>query len=161
MAQSDAERNLLWTGRRGAFGAIARMSPSYSVQDGTVPRTRLSETLKRVVEICAENDVRVGNVAHAGDGNLHPLLMFDPKDHAEVERIHRAGKAILKLCVDMGGTVTGEHGVGIEKQDSMSLQYDEPSLANMALVKKAFDPINVLNPNKILPVKQPVAAGEV
>jgi glycolate oxidase len=160
VAKTNDERNALWAGRKGAFGAIARISPSYSVQDGTVPRTRLSETLRKVVEIAAKHNVQVGNVAHAGDGNLHPLLMFNPKDPEEVERVHRAGKDILKLCVEMGGTLTGEHGIGIEKQDSMPLIFNDAEVDNMALVKSAFDPDNMLNPYKILPIRQAaVGAG--
>jgi len=151
VAQSEAERNVLWAGRRGAFGAIARISPSYSVQDGTVPRTRLAETLRKVVEIADRHRIRVGNVAHAGDGNLHPLIMFDPKDQEETERVHQAGKEILRLCVEMGGTLTGEHGIGIEKQDSMRLLFSDSELKAMALIKRAFDPQNMLNPGKILP----------
>jgi glycolate oxidase len=100
----------------------------------------------------------IGNVAHAGDGNLPPLILFDPKNEEEVARAHRAGKEILKLCVEMGGTLTGEHGVGIEKQDSMPLVFNDAEIENMVRVKKAFDPDNMLNPDKILPIKQ-VAVG--
>ena len=152
VAKDEAERNLLWAGRRGAFGAIARLSQSYSVQDGTVPRTKLAETLHKVSEIATRYNVRVGSVAHAGDGNLHPLILLDPRDREEVERVHKAGKEMLKLCVTMGGTLTGEHGVGIEKQDSMRLLFGDAELETMARIKKAFDPQNLLNPNKILPL---------
>ncbi len=158
VAKSAEERNALWAGRKGAFGAIARITPCYSVQDGTVPRTRLAETLRKVVEIGEKFDVNIGNVAHAGDGNLHPLIMYNPKDQAEVERVHKAGKEILKLCVEMGGTLTGEHGIGIEKQDSMPLVFNDVECEVMARVKKAFDPGNMLNPDKILPIKQAAAA---
>lgn len=154
VAKSNEERNLLWAGRKGAFGAVARVAPMYSVQDGAVPRTRLSETMKRVVQIAEKNRVKIGNVAHAGDGNLHPLIMYNPKDQEEVERVHAAGKQILELCVEMGGTLTGEHGIGLEKQAAMPLLFGEAELENMARVKKAFDPNNMLNPDKILPVKQ-------
>ncbi len=154
VAQTEAERNTLWAGRRGAFGAVARVAPMYSVQDGAVPRTRLSETMLKVVEIAEKHKVKVGTVAHAGDGNLHPLIMYDPKDKEEVERVHKAGKEILKLCIDMGGTLTGEHGIGFEKQDSMHLQFGPDELSTMALIKKTFDPNNMLNPNKILPGEQ-------
>ncbi len=154
VAKNDAERNGLWAGRKGAFGAVARVSPSYSVQDGTVPRTRLAETLKKVVAIAEKHNVKVGNVAHAGDGNLHPLIMFNPRDTEEVKRVHEAGKEILKLCVEMGGTLTGEHGVGIEKQDSMPLVFSEAEVEVMSRVKKACDPGNMLNPNKILPLQR-------
>ncbi len=158
VAQSDAERNNLWAGRRGAFGAVARVAPMYSVQDGAVPRTRLSETMVRVVQIADKWGVKVGTVAHAGDGNLHPLIMYNPKDREEVERVHKAGKEILKLCLEVGGTLTGEHGIGVEKQDSMALQFGPDELATFALVKKTFDPNGMLNPNKLLPNQQ-AAAG--
>ncbi len=154
VAQSDAERAGLWAGRKGAFGAVARVAPMYSVQDGTVPRTRLAETMVKVVAIAEKHQVKVGTVAHAGDGNLHPLIMYNPKDSEEIQRVHEAGKEILKLCVDMGGTLTGEHGVGIEKQDSMPLVFNEAEVEVMARVKKAFDPDNKLNPDKILPLKK-------
>lgn len=159
VAQSDAERNLLWAGRRGAFGAVARVAPMYSVQDGAVPRTRLSETMLKVVEIAEKHQVKVGTVAHAGDGNLHPLIMYNPKDKEEVERVHRAGKEILKLCIDMGGTLTGEHGIGMEKLDSMQLYFSQGAMATMELVRKVFDPDDMLNPGKVLPREQ-VAAGK-
>ncbi|MGE5619414.1 MAG: FAD-binding oxidoreductase [Sphingomonadaceae bacterium] len=158
VAQSDAERNILWAGRRGAFGAVARVAPMYSVQDGTVPRTKLSETMLKVVEIAKKHNVKVGTVAHAGDGNLHPLIMYNPKDKEEIKRVHEAGLEILKLCVDMGGTLTGEHGIGIEKQGSMPLVFNEAEVETMARVKKAFDPNNRFNPDKILPLKK-VAEG--
>lgn len=151
IAQSDAERAALWAGRKGAFGAVARVSPMYSVQDGTVPRTRLAETMMKVVAIAERHNVKVGTVAHAGDGNLHPLIMYNPKDAEEVKRVHEAGKEILKLCVEMGGTLTGEHGIGIEKQDSMPLVFSDDDVAVMRRVKRAFDPSNRLNPDKILP----------
>lgn len=154
VAKSAEERNALWAGRKGAFGAIARITNCYSVQDGTVPRTKLAETLRKVVEIGEQYGVNIGNVAHAGDGNLHPLIMYNPKDHDEVERVHKAGKEILKLCVEMGGTLTGEHGIGIEKQASMPLVFNEVECEGMARVKAAFDPANMLNPDKILPIKQ-------
>lgn len=161
IAKNDAERNVLWAGRRGAFGAIARLAPTYLVQDGTVPRTKLSETLKEVVEIGKKYHVRVANVAHAGDGNLHPLALFDPKDEDEAHRVHEASKEILKLCVDMGGTLTGEHGIGLEKQYAMPLLFSKEALETMRAVKQAVDPDNLLNPNKILPVEQATATVEV
>ncbi|HEX9015370.1 MAG TPA: FAD-linked oxidase C-terminal domain-containing protein [Chloroflexota bacterium] len=158
VAKSNAERNQLWAGRKGAFGAVARIAPSYAVQDGTVPRTKLSATLRRVTEIAAKYKVTVGNVFHAGDGNLHPLIMFNPRDSEEVARVHQAGKEILQVCVDMGGTLTGEHGIGIEKQDSMPLVFNDADVEAMRSVKKAFDPTGMLNPDKVLPV-QLAAAG--
>jgi len=158
IAQSEAERAALWAGRKGAFGAVARVAPMYSVQDGTVPRTKLAETMMKVVAIAEKHKVKVGTVAHAGDGNLHPLIMYNPKDPEEIKRVHEAGKEILKLCVDMGGTLTGEHGVGIEKQDSMPLVFNDAEVDVMMRVKRAFDPDNRLNPNKILPLKKAAEA---
>ncbi|MHB1005157.1 MAG: FAD-linked oxidase C-terminal domain-containing protein [Chloroflexota bacterium] len=150
-AKSAAERDLLWSGRRGAFGAVARVRPSYLVQDGTVPRARLAEVLKDVVAIAAKHNVMVGNVAHAGDGNLHPLFMYDPKDKAESERVHLAGAEIMALCVEMGGTLSGEHGIGVEKQKFMPLRFGVREMQVMAALKAAFDPGDLLNPGKIVP----------
>ena len=151
VAKTAAERDLLWLGRRGAFGAVARVRPSYLVQDGTVPRTRLPAILREVVEIAAKHRVMVGNVAHAGDGNLHPLFMYDPKDKDESARVHAAGAEILAACVAAGGTLSGEHGIGLEKQKMMPLRFGPVELACMASVKQACDPEGLLNPGKVLP----------
>ncbi len=151
VAQTAAERDLLWLGRRGAFGSVARVRPSYLVQDGTVPRTRLPEILREVVAIAAKHKVMVGNVAHAGDGNLHPLFMYDPKDKDESRRVHEAGTEILARCVEMGGTLSGEHGIGLEKQKVMPLRFGPVELATMAALKRSIDPQDLLNPGKILP----------
>ena len=154
LARTAAERDGMWAGRRGAFGSVARVRPAYRQQDGTVPRTRLVEMLGRVRQIVAEHNVIVGNVAHAGDGNLHPLIMFDDADPDESARVEKAGKAILAECVKLGGTLTGEHGVGVEKRELMPLLFSEASLWAMKRVKEAFDPQGVVNPDKIFPLGQ-------
>lgn len=151
VAKSAAERDALWAGRRGAFGAVARVRPSYLVQDGTVPRTELAAILRKVLEISAAHNVTVGNVAHAGDGNLHPLFMYDPKDKDEARRVHEAGAEILKACVDVQGTLSGEHGIGLEKQKMMPWRFGPTEMDVMAKVKQVWDPADLLNPGKILP----------
>jgi glycolate oxidase subunit GlcD len=151
IAKDDAERNILWTGRRGAFGAVSRLRPSYMVCDGTVPRTRLPEVLKKVTEIGRKYDLPIGNVFHAGDGNLHPLILFDYRDAEETARVKKAGTEILRLCVDVGGTISGEHGIGLEKLEEMSFVFSQDDIAAMWKLKNAFDPIGQLNPGKVLP----------
>jgi glycolate oxidase len=138
---------------------VARVRPSYLVQDGTVPRTRLPAILREVVEIAAKHRVMVGNVAHAGDGNLHPLFMYDPKDKDESARVHEAGAEILAACVAAGGTLSGEHGIGLEKQRMMPLRFGPVELACMAAIKHACDPDGLLNPGKVLP-PDAVGAGK-
>jgi len=150
-AKDAAERDLLWAGRRGAFGAIARLAPSFLVADCTVPRTRLPDALACVATIAGKHGIRHGNVFHAGDGNLHPVLLFDPRVPEQVERVHRAGSEIVQACVDLGGTITGEHGVGIEKIDAMRLIFSEDDLNVQRQLRSAFDPQDLLNPGKILP----------
>ena len=150
-AKDAAERDRLWAGRRGAFGAIARVSPGFQVADCTVPRTRIPDALARVAEIAGEYGFQHGNVFHAGDGNLHPLLFFDPRDPEQAEKVHRAGKEIMQACVDLGGTITGEHGVGVEKKEAMRLIFSEPDLQAQRLLRKAFDPTDLINPGKIIP----------
>jgi glycolate oxidase subunit GlcD len=151
LAKDDAERERLWAGRKGAFGAVARLRPSYLVCDGTVPRTKLPEVLGRVLETGKKHGVLIGNVFHAGDGNLHPLILFDERDQSELERVRKAASEILKICADAGGTISGEHGIGLEKIKSMPLIFSEADLEAMRKVKKAFDPEDILNPGKILP----------
>ncbi|GAB4331073.1 MAG: FAD-binding oxidoreductase [Candidatus Abyssubacteria bacterium] len=155
-ATDERERERLWAGRRGAFGAITRLFPNYSVSDGTVPRTRLPEVLRQVAEIGQKYHVPVGNVFHAGDGNLHPLLLFDSRNPDEIDRVHRAGKEILKVCAAAGGTITGEHGVGSEKIGAMPLVFGTNEIELMRSIKNALDPANLCNPGKILP--EPVLA---
>jgi len=150
-AKDTEERDLLWRGRKNAFGAIGRISPSYYVQDGVIPRTRLPEMLAYIEEVGRTYGLRIGNMFHAGDGNLHPLLMFDARDKEQSERVVKAAKAILSKCVEMGGSITGEHGVGIEKKDLMPLMFSDDDLGMMERLKNVFDPRGDLNPGKLLP----------
>ncbi|UCH00715.1 MAG: FAD-binding protein [Deltaproteobacteria bacterium] len=151
LAKDDAERERLWAGRKGAFGAVARLRPSYMVCDGTVARTKLPQVLSRVLETGKKYGVLIGNVFHAGDGNLHPLILFDERDEAELERVRKAASEILKICADAGGTISGEHGIGVEKIKEMPLIFSDSDLEAMRQVKRAFDPEDILNPGKILP----------
>jgi glycolate oxidase subunit GlcD len=155
VAKNQAERDLLWKGRRGAFGAICNLSPNYLVNDGCVLRSRLPEALERVVAISKKYGCPVGNVFHAGDGNLHPLLMFDSRNQQELEQVHKAGFEIMELCADLGGTISGEHGIGHEKQEAMHMVFSGNDLNTQQAVKLALDPGNVLNPNKIIPLPPP------
>jgi len=157
VAKNDAERAALWAGRRGAFGAVARITPSYLVCDGSVPRTELPKILKKVAEVGKKYDLKIPNVFHAGDGNLHPLILFDWRDAAQKERVMKAGMEILELCVAVGGTISGEHGVGIEKMDAMHLVFSEKEIDAQRKVKHAFDPEDVANPGKIFPAAREVA----
>ncbi len=150
-AKSAEERDLLWRGRKNAFGALGRISPSYYVQDGVIPRTRLPEMLEFIEQVGQAHDLRIGNIFHAGDGNLHPLLMFDARDKEQSERVMKAARAILSKCVDMGGSITGEHGVGIEKKDLMPLIFSDDDLELMGRLKSVFNPRGDLNPGKLLP----------
>ncbi|NWF92452.1 MAG: FAD-binding protein [Syntrophaceae bacterium] len=151
VAKTEAERAQLWAGRRGAFGAVARLRPNYFVCDGTVPRTRLPEVLTRVMEIGRRYGLAIANVFHAGDGNLHPLILFDERNEEELRKVHLAGSEILKLCADAGGTISGEHGIGTEKMKEMLFVFNSQDIAAMKKVKKAFDPEDVYNPGKVLP----------
>ncbi len=156
VAKDDAERALLWAGRRGAFGAVARITPSYLVCDGTVPRTALPKVLRRVAEVGKKYDLQIPNVFHAGDGNLHPLILFDWRDAEQKARVMQAGMEILQLCVEMGGTISGEHGVGLEKIDAMRLVFSEEDIRSQVRVKQAFDPKNLANPGKMFPLPEEV-----
>jgi glycolate oxidase len=151
IAKNDAERAALWAGRRGAFGAVARLTPSYLVCDGTVPRNALPVVLRKVAEVSKKYDLQIPNVFHAGDGNLHPLILFDWRNLEQKERVMKAGTEILELCVALGGTISGEHGVGIEKLDAMRLCCTDADLRAQLHVKHAFDPKNLSNPGKIFP----------
>ncbi len=150
-AGDTEERDRLWAGRRGAFGAIARLAPGYLVADCTVPRTKLPEALERVRLIAQGHQLAHGNVFHAGDGNLHPLLFFDSRDPDQLDRVRRAGREIMKECVELGGTITGEHGVGIEKLEAMRLIFSEEDLDAQRAVRQAFDPEGRFNPGKAVP----------
>ncbi len=150
-AKTAEERDLLWRGRKNAFGALGRISPSYYVQDGVIPRTRLPEMLDHIEQVGRKYDLRIGNIFHAGDGNLHPLIMFDARDRLQSQRVLRAAEEILSKCVAMGGSITGEHGVGIEKKELMPLIFSTDDLDTMRKVKSVFNPQGLLNPGKVLP----------
>jgi len=156
VAKDEAERALLWAGRRGAFGAVARIAPSYLVCDGTVPRTALPKVLRRVAEVSKKYNLMIPNVFHAGDGNLHPLILFDWRDADQKARVMKAGMEILELCVEMGGTISGEHGVGLEKIDAMRLVFTEADIRSQVRVKRAFDAKNLANPGKMFPLSAEV-----
>lgn len=149
--QTESEREKLWSGRKGAFGAMGRLAPSYYVQDGVVPRSKLPEVLKKIGEISDEFNLRIANVFHAGDGNLHPLILFDDRDEEMTKRVIEAGTLILEECVRLGGSISGEHGVGIEKRELMTMQFSATDLDVMARVKRVFNPDNLLNPCKMFP----------
>ncbi len=151
VAKDAAERDTLWTGRRGAFGAVSRLRPSYMVCDGTVPRTKLPQVLGKVREISQKYNLPIANVFHAGDGNLHPIILFDIRDREETARVRKAGTEILRSCVDAGGTISGEHGIGLEKLGEMSFIFSRDDIAAMWKLKNAFDPAGQLNPGKVLP----------
>jgi glycolate oxidase len=158
-AQDPDERARLWLGRKGAFAAMGRVSPDYYVQDGVVPRTRLPAVLRRIEELSVEHGLRVGNVFHAGDGNLHPLVLYDGAADGEAERAKTLADAILAACVDAGGSLTGEHGVGVDKACSMPKLFGADDLAVMKRLRDAIDPDGLANPGKIFPT--PRLCGEV
>ncbi|HEU5422773.1 MAG TPA: FAD-linked oxidase C-terminal domain-containing protein, partial [Nitrolancea sp.] len=151
VARTQEERDLLWLGRKAAFGAMGRLAPNYYLQDTVVPRTKLPITLKRVDEISREYQLQVANVFHAGDGNLHPLILFDRYRKGDIEKVLRAGDELLHWCVDHGGTVSGEHGIGMEKNNFLSLVFTTDDLAAMAGLKLSFDPTEMFNPDKVFP----------
>ncbi|MBW2614953.1 MAG: FAD-binding protein [Deltaproteobacteria bacterium] len=151
LAKDEAERSVLWAGRKGAFGSVGQVRPSYLCCDGTVPRTKLPEVLNEVIEIGKKYNLPIGNVFHAGDGNLHPLIMFDERDPDEKERVLKAATEILKACADAGGTISGEHGVGLEKLRETSFIFCENDLEFERKLKKAFDPDDIINPGKMIP----------
>ncbi|HLW77468.1 MAG TPA: FAD-linked oxidase C-terminal domain-containing protein [Bryobacteraceae bacterium] len=151
VAQSETERELLWKGRKNAFGAVGRFSPAYYVQDGVVPRTKIAPTLKFIGEVSRRYSLAISNIFHAGDGNLHPLIMFDPREAGALEKVRRASDEILEYCIAAGGSITGEHGVGMEKMEMMDRQFSAASLDTIARFKYLFDPACRLNPGKVLP----------
>jgi glycolate oxidase len=151
VAQSEAERMVIWKGRKAAFAAMGRISPNYIVQDGVIPRTKLPEVMSEIERLSAQAGLRVANVFHAGDGNLHPLVLYDRSIEGQEERAEKLAGDILRLCVRVGGSITGEHGVGQEKKDFMSVMYAEPDLDTMQLVRCAFDPESLSNPGKLFP----------
>ena len=159
LATDPADRALIWKGRKSAFAAVGRISPDYIVQDGVIPRTALPEVLRAIAELSGSSGVRVANVFHAGDGNLHPLVLFDASKEGEDEAAEEVSGAILDLCIEHGGSITGEHGVGMDKAKYMPRMYTDEDLDTMQLVRCAFDPDAISNPGKIFPT--PRLCGEV
>jgi glycolate oxidase len=159
VAADDHERALLWKGRKSAFAAMGRVANDYYVQDGVVPRTKLPEVLRRIAELEGEYGLRVGNVFHAGDGNLHPLVLYDARIEGEPQKARKLAEAILEACIDAGGSLTGEHGIGIDKVCSMPLLFGSDDLEVMQRLRRAFDPAGLCNPGKVLPT--PRLCGEV
>ena len=151
IAASDQERLEIWKGRKSAFSAVGRLSPDFLVQDGVVPRKRLGEALVKIQEFSQESGIRVANVFHAGDGNLHPLIMFDDREPGALERAEALAGQILRMCIDMGGSITGEHGVGVEKRDYLPEMYDAATIDFMHRLRAAFDPHTIANPGKMFP----------
>ena len=151
VAADVAERALLWKGRKEAAGAVGRLAPTYLLQDAVVPRSKLPAIMRQLIEIGARHRVQIANVFHAGDGNLHPLILYDDRDPAELERAKAANEELLRACIEMGGTVTGEHGVGMDKAKNLPLQYAEADLNFMYRLRRAFDPDSIMNPGKLLP----------
>jgi glycolate oxidase len=159
IARNEKERQLLWAGRKNAFAAIGRISNSYYTQDGVVPRTRIPATLRFIDEVGKKYGFRIGNIFHAGDGNLHPIILYDARDPEQVERVHHVSHEILQWCVEAGGSITGEHGVGLEKQNMMPLMFTQDELEIMGRLRLAINPTAVLNPGKILPTT--LGCGEI
>ncbi len=159
IAQDEAERALLWKGRKSAFGAIARIKPNYYLHDTVVPRRMLPQVLRQVYEITERHQLQVLNVFHAGDGNLHPLLVFDKREPGVMERVLAAGEEIVRASVDAGGVLSGEHGIGLEKRDFMPMMFGPADLAAQGAMRRAFDPAGLANPFKVLP--SPAACGDV
>jgi glycolate oxidase len=159
IARDAAQRERIWKGRKAAFAAMGRVSPNYYVQDGVVPRTKLPEVLRRIRDLESRSGLRIGNVFHAGDGNLHPLICYDESIPGQAEHAERVASEILQFCIDAGGAITGEHGVGADKKESMPHMFNAADLEAMQLVRCAFDPGGICNPGKIVPT--PRLCGEV
>src|SRR5687768_5086016 len=151
-ARDEAERKQLWAARKGAFGAIGRISPDSMIQDAVVPRSRLPEVLGAAYDIAARYQLRIANVFHAGDGNLHPLICFDSRSPEQVLRVKEAGRELMEVCVRAGGTITGEHGVGLDKRELLPLVFSDADMNAMLRVRAAFDPLGLCNPGKIVPM---------
>jgi FAD/FMN-containing dehydrogenase len=154
VARDDEERAKLWLGRKGAFGAMGRISPDMLVMDAVIPRTRLPEVLTEIDRIAERYNLPVANVFHAGDGNLHPLILFDGRQKEQVDRIFAMGEEILKICVDAGGSLSGEHGIGYEKKEYLGMVFSDSDLEAMLRVKGVFNPLGLLNPDKIFPSRR-------
>ena len=158
VAQTEADRAVVWKGRKAAFAAVGRISPNYIVQDGVIPRTALPGIMSEIERLGAESGIRVANVFHAGDGNLHPLVLYDRRIEGQEHAAEVLANRILELCIEAGGSITGEHGVGEEKKMMMSKMYAEPDLETMQRVRCAFDPEHLSNPTKVFP--RPRLCGE-
>jgi glycolate dehydrogenase FAD-linked subunit len=158
-AKTAEERALLWKGRKNAFGALGRISPNYYVQDGVIPRTRLPEMLEFIEQVGRKYDLKIGNIFHAGDGNLHPLLMFDARDRDQSHRVVKAAQEIMTRCAELGGSITGEHGVGVEKNELMPLIFSEDDLEMQRQIKALMNPTGSFNPGKVLPTSK--MCGEI
>jgi glycolate oxidase len=150
-ARDDAERAALWKCRKRAFGAVGRLAPNYCTQDGVVPRSRVPDIVRRIAAVAERHRLRIANVFHAGDGNIHPILLYDERDPDEVRRVLEAGREILEACVALGGSLTGEHGIGVEKSAQMPLLFGPEDLRAMALLRAVFDPEGRANPHKVFP----------
>lgn len=159
VAADDAERAILWKGRKSAFGAVAQVKPNYYLHDTVVPRSRLAEVIEKIYEITNRHEIDVINVFHAGDGNLHPLLVFDAREPGVSERVKQAGEEIVSYSVEVGGVLSGEHGIGLEKRDLMPLMFSEVDLAAQEQLRRAFDPKLLSNPDKVLP--NPATCGDL
>jgi len=151
LAKDEAERLLFWSGRKAAFPAVGRISPDYYCIDGTIPRKSLAAVLAGVRQLSEQYGLRVANVFHAGDGNLHPLILYDANNEGEFEKTEELGSKILRLCIHHGGTITGEHGVGVEKLGEMCVQFSEPERNQFHAIRECFDPLKILNPGKAIP----------
>jgi len=168
VARTAEERDLLWKGRKNAFGAVGRVSPTYYVQDGVVPRTKIAPTLHFINETARKYGLTISNIFHAGDGNMHPIILFDARKPGDFDRAHAAGAEILTYCIEAGGSITGEHGVGMEKNELMGKQFSPETLEMMGRLKELFDPDGRLNPGKVLPTgrgcleirQKPLIAGQ-
>ncbi|HEX8977773.1 MAG TPA: FAD-linked oxidase C-terminal domain-containing protein [Solirubrobacteraceae bacterium] len=159
VAQDEQERELMWRTRKAAFAAMGRIAPAYYVQDGVIPRTRLAEVLREIDRLAAEHELRVANVFHAGDGNLHPLVCYDSRREGEAKRAEELSGLIMRACVEAGGSITGEHGVGVDKKAYMPSMFSEPDLEAFQRLRCAFDPHGLANPGKVMPT--PRLCGEV
>jgi glycolate oxidase len=151
VARTEEEAARLWLGRKSAFGAMGRLAPNYHLTDTVVPRSKLPTAMERVVEVAEEYRLTIANVFHAGDGNLHPLILFDRREPGIMERVIEASEVLMAYCMALGGAVSGEHGIGIEKQDALTLMFNDDDLEAMAKLKRAFDPANGMNPGKVFP----------
>ena len=151
MAKDDDERLLLWKGRKSAFAAMGQLSPDYYVMDTVIPRSKLPQIMEFIGKLSEKYSLRVANVFHAGDGNLHPLMLYDSRNEGQLHEAEEMGAQIIKACIEMGGSLTGEHGIGVEKRDFMPLMYSDDDLEAMQKVKRVFNPDGLLNPGKIFP----------